>query len=66
MKVVLFCGGLDTHPRIFREHTQADDPRWVPANPMARHAILQPLWAPRLRALPRLQGERHQRVFSIL
>ena len=33
------------HPRVFREHPQADDPGRPPADPVARHAVLQPVRA---------------------
>ena len=47
MKVVLFCGGLGTRIREYSESIpEADDPGRPPADPVARHAVLQPVRAP--------------------
>ena len=54
------------HPRLFGEHPEADDPGRPPADPVARDAVLQPVRAPRFRAVPRLQGQHHQGVLPQL
>ena len=47
-------------PGTVRGRPEADDHRRVPADPLASDALLRPLGLQRLRALPGLQGRRHQ------
>ena len=67
MKVVLFCGGEGLRLRGTTERpAQADDPDRVPADPVARDALLRPLRPQRLRALPGLPGRRDQGLLPAL
>ena len=61
MKVVLFCGGLGTR---IREYFESVPKPMIPighaADPSAPDEVLQQYGHSRFRALPRLQGQRHQ------
>ena len=67
MKTVLFCGGLGTR---IRDYSETVPKPMIPIGdkPILWHLmqLLQRVRPPRLRALPRLQGERHQGVLSEL
>ena len=65
MKVVLFCGGRGIR---LREPSEAIPKPMVtdrlPADPVARHALLRPLRPPRLHPLPRLPRPTRSRTTS--
>ena len=63
MKVVILCGGLGTR---LREETEFRPKPMVEVDLVAHHEDLRPPWFPRVRPVPGLSRQQHQRILPRL